>query len=515
MSVPTAAVSVDEQGTTGLHANGIVKRFAGVPALRGVTVAVRPGEVLGLVGHNGAGKSTLLQVLAGAQRPDEGSLHIDGQAVSFQLPADALQRGIATVYQELSLHPNLSVVQNVFLGRERRRAGLLDRAAMRQDAGELLDRFQLSLDVDRPLGDYSVAQRQLLEIAIATHRNARFLLLDEPTTSLEGDQVEHLLGLVRRLSSEDGLGILLVDHKLEELFSIADRVIALVNGEVRIDAAVADVTRTAVVQAIAGAEAARRLRAVDLPDEAPAPRSDPLVVRHLATAGVMSVDLIAFPGRVLGLYGLVGSGRTESLRAIAGIDPIRSGTITLRGAPFAPRSSHDAQRHGVVYLTEERKRDGLIPQLDAATNVALPVLSRYSRWGWLNRRTLRNDAQQLLSRLDVKGNRQGAVTYLSGGNQQKVLLARALAQNPDVLLLDEPTKGVDISVKVEIHRMIRDLAHNRGLTIIVASSEEEELLEVADDVAIFVRATCDGTTTPAATLTPADLRRAAWTVDTG
>ena len=235
-----------------------------------------------------------------------------------------------------------------------------------------------------------------------------------------------------------------------------------------------------------------------------------LEVRDLAAAGVRSADLRAYPGRVLGLYGLVGAGRTEALRTIAGIDPARSGRLWLRGRPFAPRTPRQAHRRGVVYLTEERKRDGIVPGLDPAINVALPVLRRYTRWGWLNRRAMRADARGLLDRLDVRGDRQGPVVSLSGGNQQKVLLARVLAQDPQVLLLDEPTKGVDIGVKVQIHRMIRQLAHERGMAVVVASSEEDEILEVADDVAVFIRGRCDGSTRPADGLTVAELRRAAW-----
>jgi ABC-type sugar transport system ATPase subunit len=517
-------------GAGGLEAVDIVKRYSGVPALAGVSVTLRPGEVVGLVGHNGAGKSTLLKALAGAVRPDEGHLVIDGGAVVLGSPADALAAGISTVYQELSLLPNLSVTQNVFLGRELRGRTGLARQRMRVAARELVERFGLAMDVDRPLGNYPVATRQLLEIAVATHREARFLLLDEPTTSLEGEQIERLLELVRSLAGNSRLGVLLVDHKLDELYAVADRVVALVDGRVRIDAAAEAVSRTDVVRAIAGDEAAEHLkddadvtgRDSGSPDHvsaripavvrsAPQAAGEPMLrVTDLRTPVLQGVSLEARAGEILGIYGLVASGRTEFLRALVGLDSIHGGEIRLDGRPYRPQNPRAAEQAGVVYLTEERKVDGIVPQLDSVSNVALPVLRRYTRFGVLDRRAMARESLALLDQLKLRGNRLAPVVSLSGGNQQKVLLARALAQRPRVLLLDEPTKGVDIGVKTEIHRMMRSLAVNEGLTVVVVSSEEDEILDVADDVVVFRAGTCDGTHEPAASLTLAGLRHAAW-----
>ncbi|MEU8270964.1 sugar ABC transporter ATP-binding protein [Sphaerisporangium sp. NPDC049002] len=516
----------------GLRAQGIVKRYAGVPVLSGVTVTVRPGEVVGLVGHNGAGKSTLLRTLSGAIRPDEGTISVNGDRMQLTGPAVALKAGISTVYQELSLLPNLTITQNVFLGRERRRGGTLDGEGMRRAARDLVGRFGLRVDVDRPLGHYPVATRQLLEIAVATERDTRFLLLDEPTTSLEGEQVDRLLELIRSLAGESGLGVLLVDHKLDELYAVADSVVALVDGEVRIAGPVEEVDRADVIRAIAGEEAAVHLAEAGQYDQLPADELGDLTsgrtqgrrtvspppdgarpslrVRGLRAPGLTGVSLDAYPGRVLGVYGLIGSGRTEFLRALVGLERIDAGRLELFGDTYRPRNPSHARRNGVVYLTEERKVDGIVPGLDSGTNVVLPVLHAFSRYGVLDRRAMARSATRFMDRLHVRGDRDAPVVSLSGGNQQKVLLARALAQEPRLLLLDEPTKGVDIGVKAEIHRLLRRLASEQGMTVVVVSSEEEEILDVSDDVVTFSHGRCDGGTQLASELSLVKLRQVAW-----
>lgn len=525
----------------GLSVRGIIKRYSGVSVLHGVSVDVRPGDVVGLVGHNGAGKSTLLRTIAGATSPDGGQIVVDGHAATIDSPAAAIEAGIATVYQELSLLPNLTVAQNVYLGDERSRGGLLRRDEMRDGARRLVESFGLDVDVDRKLGDYPVATRQMLEIAVATHRDAKYLLLDEPTTSLEGGQVERLLDMVRSLAADRGLGIVFVDHKLDELYAVCNRVVALVDGRVRIDARVDEVSRHDVVAAIAGDEAAQmddRLRAGDAPTQAiqathaahgetedadagtpvadvrrwlpDASRGPRLEVRDLHAPGVHGVTLTAEPGRVLGLYGLVGAGRTEVMRALVGLAPVTSGSVLLDGRPYRPGTPARAQRAGVVYVTEERKSDGIVPKLDSPMNVALPVLRRYRRAGLLDKRRMLRDADDLLGQLRVRGDVHGPVVSLSGGNQQKVLLARAIAQRPRVLLLDEPTKGVDLGVKAEIHRIVRSLAHDAGLTVLLVSSEEEEICEVADDIVVVSHGRSTGEQVPAEHRTPQALRLAAW-----
>lgn len=502
--------------STGFEVTGIVKRFAGVPALRGVSLTLRPGEVVGLVGHNGAGKSTLLKVMAGAHRPDEGTIMLDGRPVTFHHPSEAIAAGVSTVYQELSLLTNLTITQNVFLGREVTSGGVLRRAQMHAEAEDLVRSLGLDVDVTRPLGEYPVATRQLLEIAVATHRDARYILLDEPTTSLEGGQVEQLLEQVRELSRDRGLGILLVNHKLDELYAVADHVVALVDGLVRISGPVDQVSRDDVVQAIVGddhdAVVSPQGQLTDLGSRSrsAAESARTLQVRNLRTPILHDVSLTARPGRVLGLYGLVGSGRTEFLRALVGLDPILSGEISFGGEPYRPKSPSHAQKKGVVYLTEERKKDGIVGGLDSPINVVLPVLDRFKNAGVLRVGQMRNVAHEYLDAVRVIGNRAAPVVSLSGGNQQKVLIARALAQEPRVLLLDEPTKGVDIGVKADIHALIARLAHDDGMTVLLVSSEEEEVVENSDDIVVFVNGYCDGVSHAAKDVTPADLRRLAW-----
>jgi len=516
-------------GSRGLEASGISKFFSGVPALTRVSIAVRPGQIVGLAGHNGAGKSTLLKVLSGVYRPDEGTILLNGEAIELNSPRAALSRGIATVHQELSLLPNLTVTQNVFLAQERTRMGILQRDSMRVEAQAMVERFSLDIDVTRPVGAYPVATRQLLELAIATHRNAQFLLLDEPTTSLEGEQIDQLLSTIRNLATNHGVGIMLINHKLDELYAVADHLVALVDGHVRIDGPALSVSREEMVRAIAGDEAVIQIQAghrtpssalassanaslggIAALQTSESPHAVALSVRQLKTRAIEDVSLTARRGRILGIYGLVGSGRTEFLHALIGLDPVQSGEIELMGRTYRPRNPADAGKAGIVYLTEERKRDGIIPPLDSITNVSLPVLHRFRRLGFLQRRAMQRSANDYLDMLHVRGDRSRPITRLSGGNQQKILFARALAQEPTVLLLDEPTKGVDIGVKGDIHRMIRQLAHEKQLTIILVSSEEEEILEVADEVVVFLGGKCDGQMQLAQDLNATQLRRAAW-----
>lgn len=498
----------------GWRAEGIVKIYAGTRVLKGVSISLRPGEVVGLVGHNGAGKSTLLKCLSGAIRPEEGTIHLDGEEMRFTGPQDAMRHGISTVYQELALLPNLTITENIFLGEELRSGPALDKRGMRKVARELVQDFKLDIDVDRRLGDYPVATRQLLEIAVATHRDAKYLLLDEPTTSLEAEQVNQFLDLVRELSKERGLGILLIDHKMSELYAVADRIVALVDGEVRIDADVNSVSQELVIEAITGEPATTTADGVQVQSlsegESNPPGEVVLRVNNLRNRDLDDVSLTAHAGRVLGIYGLIGSGRTEFLRALVGLGGVESGTIELFGKPYVPRTPSQAQRLGIAYLTEERKTDGIIPLRNSMDNVTLPVVKRFTKGIVLQPQAMAAAAHEYMDTMRVRGNRDAPVSSLSGGNQQKVLLARVLAQRPKVLLLDEPTKGVDIGVKKEIHRMLRELAADEGLTVIVVSSEEEEILAVADDVVIFSDGRCSGKSTPAVELTDADLRKAAW-----
>lgn len=498
------------RGAGGLEAHEIRKDYSGVQVLLGVSLAIAPGEIVGLVGHNGAGKSTLLKVLSGAHRQSSGKLAIDGETVSFASPSDAIAHGVSTVYQELSLLENLTVAQNVWLGREPRTGpGLLDDKRMIDGAAELVESFGLDVDPEKRVGDYPVAVRQLLEIAIASSRDTKYLLLDEPTTALEGDQVSELLAYIRQLARERRIGVLIVDHKLDELYEVADRIVALMNGRIIIDAAVETADRHQIVAAIAGEgyeesmkDAARTVESL--------PREKVLSVKELRNSSLQGVSFDARSAEILGIYGLGGSGRSEALRAIAGIEAATSGRLELDGGEFLPRTPKEAMDHGISFLTEERKSDGIIPQMNSHLNTALPVLRRFSRGGRLSRRKLEAQTAELLDSLTLKGDPTRPITSLSGGNQQKVLLAKALIQDPEVLLLDEPSKGVDIGAKSEIHQILRNLAHCDGRAIVMVSSEEEEILEVADQVLVFVEGRVAHGPIPVGELTVSRLRRLAW-----
>ena len=494
------------------------KWYGATRALSDVNLAIPPGRVVALVGHNGAGKSTLLRALAGAETPDEGGISVDGGAVRFQKPSDAAATGIACVYQELSLINELTVAENLFLGAERRTGPLLDRRAMRSAADALCADYGIAARGGDPVASLSVAQRQLLEVARAIRRDAKYLLLDEPTTALEQQQISALLDVVRRLATERRIGVLFINHKLDEVYAVADHIVGLSNGRVVLDGDARQVSREQVVEAIVGAEHdvareapkhERQAARVTPPDGGG--RSDPpaFQVRGLAGNGLTGVDLAVHSGEILGIYGLVGSGRSRFLRTVYGAEPASEGTMTLRGRPFRPPDPRHAIAAGVAFLSEERKFDGLLPQLSSISNIVVPVLGRYAPGGLLDWSALRAAAAQSLAGIPVRGNVHEPIASLSGGNQQKVLFARALLQSPSLLLLDEPTKGVDIGAKAEIYDIIRKLAA-RGGAVLVVSSEEEELLEVADRIVVFRNGSCGGHAIPAAELSVANLRRTAW-----
>lgn len=497
------------RGAGSFEASEITKDYSGVPVLLGVSLTLHPGEIVGLVGHNGAGKSTLLKVLSGAHKQSGGTLRINGQRVEFASPSEAIDSGVSTVYQELSLLPNLTVAQNVWLGREPRRAPFsLDQAKMKKGAQELVDEFGIDVDVDRLVGSYPVAVRQLLEIAIASSRETKYLLLDEPTTALEGDQVTELLAYIRKIANERGIGVLIINHKLDELYGVADRIVALMNGKVLLDSSVESIDRHAVVAAIAGADHAER---VEVQREKTSDHPVKMTVENLKGHLLNGVSFEARSSEILGIYGLGGSGRSECLRAIAGIDPATSGAIVMPdGERFLPKTPRESMKHRIAFLTEERKQDGIVPQMNSYLNASLPVLKKFSSFSYLNNKKLVESTDELLESTGIKGDPQSPITSLSGGNQQKVIIARALMQDPEILLLDEPSKGVDIGAKSDIHTLLRKLAHEDDRTVVMVSSEEEEILDVADRVLVFVGGQVVAGPLDAAELDIATLRTLAW-----
>jgi ribose transport system ATP-binding protein len=468
-----------------LEMRGITKRFPGVVALGGVSLHLRRGELLALTGENGAGKSTLIKVLGGAYAPDEGQILIEGRAVRFQSVRDAKQAGIALIHQELMLAPNLDVAGNVFLGNEARGLGLLSplrRHAMRTSAAELLRRVGLSHPPETPVSRLTVGEMQMVEIAKALALRARIIIMDEPTSSLTAGESKKLFQIIRQLRTE-GIAIVYISHRMEEVLDLADRVTVLRDGRHVGDLQRAEATHEKIVALMVG----RELSANYFPPRPERPPSETvLAVDNLLVPGAPApVSFSASVGEIVGFAGLVGSGRTELMQALFGATPALGGSMKLQGLAFRPRRTSDAIRRGVYLAPEDRKRYGLVLPMTIAQNTSLPAVQTYSRFGLLDRARERRVAEEEVARFRIKTSSvQNRVVNLSGGNQQKVVLGKWLAMDARVLILDEPTRGIDVGAKAEIYRHMADLAA-QGLTILMVSSEMEEVLGMSDRVVVM------------------------------
>ncbi len=477
-----------------LAADGIVKTFPGVRALDGVSLRVRRGRLLALLGENGAGKSTLMNILAGVFPPDAGTLVLDGAAVSFPNPQAALAAGIGIVFQELNLIPHLSVAENMFLGREpRTRFGFIDYARLNADAAALLRRLELAVEPTTLVADLRVGQQQLVEIARAVSEDARVLILDEPTSSLSAHEVEVLFGVIAELKRR-GVALIYITHKFEELARVCDDVTVMRDGRVVGEAAFPDLTRDALVRLMAGREAKETFR------KSPAqPGAELLRAEGLTLPGAGSghgrrclVENVSFElrrGEVLGLFGLVGAGRTELLEVLFGLHADRAtGRLELEGRPAKFASPAEAIAAGLALAPEDRKRDGLVLPMSVAANASLASLERTLRAGFVSADREAAYIAPYIERFRVKTpSLAQLIVNLSGGNQQKVILAKWLATGPKVLLLDEPTRGIDVNAKREIYAFIDELAQ-LGLGLIVVSSELPEILALSDRVLVM----CEG-----------------------
>lgn len=484
--------------------------FSGVQVLHGVDFCVEPGTIHGLFGHNGAGKSTLLKILAGVNTPDSGELLIGDVPVHLSSPRDALNQRIACVYQELRLIPGMSIWQNLFLGRELRKAGgFLDEKGMIAHTETVLAEYQLDFQPTALVKELSHPEKQMLEVVTNLDRDARFLFLDEPTTALEGAQAEELLNAVQRIAKAKNIGIVLVSHKLDEVLRVCDKATVMCGGKVIYSADKQSLSKAAIVEAIVG-NAAVYEQSANRRDIIRGAQTRPwLSVENLKTDRLKNINLQAFRGEILGVYGLAGAGRTRLCRTLFGLETVVSGSIQLSHKNYHPSTPAKAIQSGIAYLTEERKKDGFIPLMSSFANATLPILKRFRHLGWVNHDAAEKSASTLLAKMNTLGNLHGPIRSLSGGNQQKVLLARVIAQDATLVLLDEPTKGVDIGAKADIYKIIYQLAES-GCCVVMVSSEEEELLDVADNITVFRNGECDGSIIAARDLTPADLRKAAW-----
>jgi galactofuranose transport system ATP-binding protein len=480
-----------------LEVREVTKRFPGVLALDGVSFRLMPGEVHALVGENGAGKSTLIKVLTGVHRPDEGSVLYRGEEVSFSAPHESQAAGISTIYQEINLIPLRSVAQNVFLGREpRTRLGLIDVRRMNRLAEEILERYELRVDVTAPLKSLGLGTQQMVAIARAVSMDAQAVIMDEPTSSLEAREVETLFRVVRRLR-EDGVGVIYVSHHLDELYELCERVTVLRDGRVVHTGDLAELSKLRLISTMLGRDLAEVKRGTTSFGEHEGVAGKPILkVRGLTRRHVIEdISFDVRPGEVVGLAGLLGAGRSETARAIFGAQTVDTGTVEVAGKTVKPNSPPAAIRAGIAFLPEDRKADGIIPGLSVRENIVAAALPRLSRAGLVSEKAQDRLVETFMRRLGIKASSpEQPVGELSGGNQQKVLLARWLCMEPKVLILDEPTRGIDVGAKAEVQHLIDELAE-QGLGVIMISSELEEIVEGADRVVVLKDGTAIGTLT--------------------
>ncbi len=469
-----------------LIARGLSKSFPGVKALDRVDFDVRAGEIHALMGENGAGKSTLIKLLTGVHERDTGEVTLAGKSVKPASPREAEELGLSTVYQEINLIPHLSVAENIMLGRQPKRFGLINHRALKRRADEVLQRLNLTgIDVSQSVHSYPAAVQQMIQIARALAVDAKVLILDEPTSSLDEEESERLFAVMRRLR-EDGLGMVFVTHFLDQVYGICDRITVLRNGKYVGTRSVQELPRLKLIEAMLGRSVSESgggaTESKQSETNAPTVLSAKQLLRH-GIVGPINFDL--HPGDVLGLAGLLGSGRSETARMVFGIDPADEGSVSVEGRPMTMKAPKDAIKAGLAFSAEERKVEGIIPNLSIRENIVLALQASRGTVRLLPRAEQDRLADHYIKALNIKTpSPETPIRLLSGGNQQKVLLARWLAMQPKVLILDEPTRGIDIGAKVEIEKLIAELS-SKGVATILISSELEEITRNCNRVLVL------------------------------
>ena len=464
---------------------GITKQFPGVKALNDVSFRLRGGEVMALLGENGAGKSTLMKVLSGVYQKDSGSIRVFGQEIDSLTPKKAQELGIAIIHQELNLCRHLTVAENIFLGREKI-GGLrmLSQHEMNREAGKILDNLHIDLSPTTTVGDLQVSKQQMVEIAKALSTDAKVLIMDEPTSALTSNEIEELFRIIRQLKSE-GRGIVYISHRLEELQHIVDRVTILRDGQFILETNFSDISMDDIIANMVGREIKEKFPRVQCEKG-----KKVLEVKHLnAGRMVRDVSFESYEGEILGFAGLMGAGRTETTRAIFGVDPKESGQIFIDGKEIIIHNPMDAIRNGLVLAPEDRKKDGLCTKLSVRSNLELPNLDiACNKLGVVNRRKVNQMVKESVKNFSIKmANDEVDAGSLSGGNQQKVVVAKWLARNSRVVIFDEPTRGIDVAAKVEIYHLMNKLKQ-QGISVIFVTSEMPEVLGIADRIIVM----CDG-----------------------
>jgi len=467
--------------------SGIGKGFPGVQALDGVDFEVMPGEVHALLGENGAGKSTLLKVLSGAQQPDRGTISIDGKTVTLNTPLEAQRCGVVTIYQEFTLAPNLTIAENVFIGREPGNGIFVNWRQMREETRAITRRLGLELRPTAVVRDLNVAEQQMVEIARALSMKSRLIVMDEPTSALSSAEVEKLFRIVRDLKAQ-GISIIFVTHRIEEVMELCDRYTVLRDGRRVAAGKIAETSVDQIIRAMVG----RQVNALFAQRESSTPGEVALEVEGLTRRGnaqdqnatvLSNVSFAVRRGEILGIAGLVGAGRTEAARAIFGADPFDSGRILVAGQKVDIRSPRSAIRHGIGLVPEDRKRQALFLALAVQTNLSMAAQGRITRWGiFMDEAAERSMVEEYRKALNIRmSGPEQLIANLSGGNQQKVVLARWLALRPKVLIVDEPTRGIDVGAKVEVHNLLFEMARS-GIAVIAISSELPEILAISDRI---------------------------------